>query len=129
MDPQHVPAQDPELAATPEPPYWVVMFTSRRTAEDDEGYEKMGEAMDALARKQPGFLGIESVRGENGVGVTLSYWASEQAIHDWKRVAAHLEAQQRGHATWYEDFVLRVAKVERAYTKATSARAGFPAQD
>jgi heme-degrading monooxygenase HmoA len=101
------------------------MFTSRRTDEDDEGYEKMGEAMAELATKQPGYLGIESVRGEDGVGITLSYWASEQAIHDWKRLAAHLEAQKRGHARWYQDFVLRVAKVERAYTMGTSPRAGF----
>lgn len=120
-------AQDPSLAATPEPPYWVVIFTSRRTAEDEEGYEKMGEAMAELATKQPGYLGIESVRGEDGVGITLSYWASEQAIHDWKRVAAHLEAQRRGHATWYRDFVVRVAKVERAYTLATSPKAAFTA--
>lgn len=117
--------QDPALASTPEPPYWVVMFTSRRTDHDAEGYEKMGEAMDQLAQKQPGFLGIESVRGEDGVGITLSYWASEQAIHDWKRVAGHLEAQKRGHERWYRDFVLRVAKVERTYTMATSPRAGF----
>jgi heme-degrading monooxygenase HmoA len=121
-------AQDPSLAATPEPPYWVVMFTSRRTDQDEEGYARMGEAMDELARRQPGYLGIESVRGADGVGITLSYWASEQAIHDWKRVAAHLEAQKRGHATWYEDFVLRVAKVERAYTLATSPQAGFTAE-
>jgi heme-degrading monooxygenase HmoA len=125
QDPKPLPVEDAGLAATPEPPYWVVMFTSRRTDQDDEGYERMGEAMAALAAKQPGYLGIESVRGEDGVGITLSYWASEQAIHDWKRLAAHLEAQKRGHATWYEDFVLRVAKVERAYTKATSPRAGF----
>ena len=118
-------AQDPSLAATPEPPYWVVMFTSRRTDQDDEGYENMAEAMDQLAAKQPGYLGVESVRGEDGVGITLSYWTSEQAIHDWKRVAAHLEAQRTGHARWYTDFVVRVARVERAYTKATSERAGF----
>ena len=116
---------DPRLARTPEPPYWVVMFTSRRTKADDEGYERMGEAMAELAAKQPGFLGIESTRDGEGIGITLSYWTSEQAIHDWKRVAAHAEAQRRGHERWYEDFVLRVGRVERAYTLATSPRAGL----
>jgi heme-degrading monooxygenase HmoA len=101
------------------------MFTSRRTDQDDEGYERMGEAMAELASKQPGYLGIETTRDAEGIGITLSYWSSEQAIHDWKRVAAHAEAQRRGHASWYADFVLRVAKVERAYTKATSERAGL----
>ena len=113
------------LAATPEPPYWVVIFTSRRTGEDAEGYARMADAMAELAMKQPGYLGIESVRDAEGVGITLSYWASERAIHDWKRVAAHTEAQRLGHARWYTDFVTRVARVERAYTKATSERAGL----
>ena len=113
------------LARTPEPPYWVVMFTSQRTPRDDEGYGRMAEAMATLAAKQPGYLGLESTRDAEGVGITLSYWASEQAIHDWKRVAAHAEAQRLGHERWYEDFALRVARVERAYTKATSPHAGL----
>ena len=116
---------DARLAATPAPPYWVVMFTSRRTGEDAEGYARMADAMEQLAAKQPGYLGVETVRGAEGVGITLSYWASEQAIHDWKRVAAHTRAQRLGHERWYDDFVTRVAKVERAYTKATSVRAGL----
>jgi heme-degrading monooxygenase HmoA len=116
---------DASFAATPEPPYWVVIFTSRRTGEDAEGYARMADAMAALASKQPGYLGLESVRDAEGVGITLSYWASEQAIHDWKRVAAHTEAQRLGHARWYTDFVTRVARVERDYTRATSARAGL----
>jgi heme-degrading monooxygenase HmoA len=116
---------DARLARTPEPPYWAVLFTSRRTREDDEGYARMAEAMETLAVKQPGFLGLESTRDAEGVGITLSYWVSEQAIHAWKRVAAHTQAQRLGHERWYEDFVLRVARVERAYTMATSPRAGL----
>jgi heme-degrading monooxygenase HmoA len=118
-------ADTDRLARTPEPPYWVVMFTSQRTPQDAEGYGRMAEAMAALAAKQPGYLGLESTRDAEGIGITLSYWASEQAIHDWKRVAAHAEAQRQGHERWYEDFALRVAKVERAYTKATSPHAGI----
>ena len=116
---------DPSFAETPEPPYWVVIFTSRRNGEDAEGYERMAAAMAALAPTQPGYLGIESARDAEGVGITLSYWASEQAIHDWKRVAAHTQAQRLGPARGYSDFVTRVARVERAYTKATSERAGL----
>ena len=29
-----------------------------------------------LARQQPGFLGVESARGEDGFGITVSYWSS-----------------------------------------------------
>jgi heme-degrading monooxygenase HmoA len=116
---------DPRFAVTPAPPYWVVIFTSRRNGEDAEGYGRMATAMAELAPRQPKFLGLESARDADGVGITLSYWASEQAIHNWKRVAAHVQAQRLGHARWYSDFVTRVARVERAYTKAASERAGL----
>lgn len=58
------------IANTPEPPYYAVIFTSERT-DVDEGYAAMAERMLALARTQPGFLGVESAR--DGVGITVSY--------------------------------------------------------
>ncbi|HEX7507261.1 MAG TPA: antibiotic biosynthesis monooxygenase, partial [Polyangia bacterium] len=67
------------------------------------------------ASRQPGFLGVESVRGSDGLGITVSYWSSEESIRNWKMNSEHLVAQRRGKAQWYENFVVRVAKVERAY--------------
>ncbi len=74
----------------------------------------MAERMLELARAQPGFLGVESARGPDGVGITVSYWTSREAIADWKRHAEHLGAQALGRAVWYADFALRVARVEEA---------------
>jgi heme-degrading monooxygenase HmoA len=100
------------IAATPPPPYTAVIFTSLRT-DGDHGYAAMAEAMDRLAREQPGYLGIESAR--EGLGVTVSYWADEDAARAWKQVAAHLVAQHRGRDTWYADYRVRVATVQRDY--------------
>lgn len=100
------------IAATPAPPYYAVIFTSLRTA-GDHGYGKMAEAIESLAAAQPGFLGIESAR--DGLGITVSYWASLEAIAAWKANAAHLVAQQQGRAAWYEEFKVRICKVERDY--------------
>jgi heme-degrading monooxygenase HmoA len=77
----------------------------------------MADAMVALTSQQPGFLGIESVRGGDGLGITVSYWSSEEAIRNWKMNSEHRVAQKHGMARWYEDFVVRIAKVERAYGK------------
>lgn len=104
------------FATTPEPPYFAVIFTSVRT-DGDNGYAEMAEAMVALASQQPGFLGIESARGSDGVGITVSYWSSQEAIENWKTNSEHLVAQRYGKAKWYQNFVVRVAKVERAYGK------------
>ena len=104
------------LATTPEPPYYAVIFTSLRT-EGDRGYGQMAERMVTLAAQQPGFLGVESARTEGGLGITVSYWASEEAIVGWKAEAEHKIAQETGRRVWYSDYQLRVAKVEREYGK------------
>ena len=58
---------------------------------------------------------MESVRGSDGLGITVSYWRDEAAILAWRRHAEHTLARERGRQQWYEHFELRVAKVERAY--------------
>lgn len=103
----------PSPARTPDPPYYAVIFTSTRT-DVDEGYGDMAARMTELASQQPGFLGVESVRGEDGLGITVSYWESEEAIAAWRANAEHRIAQAEGLGKWYADLVTRVAKVERA---------------
>ncbi len=101
-----------EIANTPKPPYYAVIFTSVRT-EEDKGYGEMAERMARLAATQPGYLGMETAR--DGVGITVSYWDSLEAIAAWKANAEHQNAQKRGRAEWYSSFAVRVSKVERAY--------------
>jgi heme-degrading monooxygenase HmoA len=100
------------LAATPRPPYYAVIFTSLRTPEDPEGYAVTAERMVELASGQPGFLGIESARGDDGLGITVSYWESLDAIRSWGAHVEHRLAQQLGRARWYRTFCLRVCRVE-----------------
>lgn len=99
------------IAKTPKPPYYAVIFSSQRT-KGDRGYEKMAGKMAELASQQKGFLGIESAR-EEGLGITVSYWDSLDAIKNWKEHSVHLVAQDRGKSEWYKSFALRVCKVER----------------
>ncbi len=101
---------------TPSPPYYAVVFTSRRTPEDSAGYAAMAEQMANLAAEQPGYLGIESTRAADGVGITVSYWESTEAIENWHRNAEHRIAQRLGREKWYAGFQLRICRVERAYT-------------
>ncbi|AOK92537.1 antibiotic biosynthesis monooxygenase family protein [Paenibacillus polymyxa] len=102
------------IAKTPRPPYYAAIFTSERT-QGDGGYGVMGDKMVELAAQQPGFLGVESVRDHNGVGITVSYWESLDAIKNWKHNELHKVAQEKGKSEWYKNFGLRVSKVERDY--------------
>ncbi|MFC0044544.1 antibiotic biosynthesis monooxygenase family protein [Metabacillus iocasae] len=100
-----------DIVKMPKPPYYAVIFSSERT-KGDRGYGAMADKMVELASQQEGFLGIESARDE-GLGITVSYWKSLEAIQQWKEHAAHLVAQRRGKEEWYTRFSLRVCKVER----------------
>lgn len=100
------------IAETPRPPYYAVIFTSLRRP-GDHGYEETARRMADLAARQPGFLGMESVR--EGLGVTVSYWSSLEAITAWKQQVDHAEARRRGRAEWYAAFRVRIARVERDY--------------
>lgn len=97
-------------------PYYVVVFTSVRTPQDAENYSVAAQQMLDLASRQPGFLGVESVRGEDGVGITVSYWASEEAVVAWRDHPEHQAIRERGRSTWYQHFTTRVARVERSYS-------------
>ena len=98
------------IAATPQPPYYAVIFTSVRTP-GDHGYVAMAERMVEVARGMPGFLGVESAR--EGLGITVCYWDSLAAIAAWKAHSEHEHAQRLGKEKWYQSFRLRVALVER----------------
>ncbi|WP_285354221.1 antibiotic biosynthesis monooxygenase [Pseudomonas sp. lyk4-R2A-10] len=102
------------ITETLKAPYYAVIFTSNRT-DGDQGYAEAAERMLELAREQPGFLGVESARGADGLGITVSYWQSEAAILAWKHHPEHQAIRERGRSTWYSGFHTRVCKVERDY--------------
>jgi len=76
----------------------------------------MAEQMDALAKQQDGYLGVDSARNVAGFGITVSYWRSETAILQWKKQVDHLGAQKLGRDRWYADYHVHIAKVERNYS-------------
>lgn len=97
------------FAKTPEPPYYAVIFSSKRTI-TDEGYARMSEHMVELAHMTAGCIGVESARDADGFGITVSYWQTEKAITAWKMNIRHLAVQQLGKEKWYEHYKVRIAK-------------------
>jgi heme-degrading monooxygenase HmoA len=94
---------------------YAVIFSSVRNSGEDDGYERMAQAMSELASRQPGFLGYESVRDLSGKGITVSYWSTLEAIQQWRENSEHRVAQERGKSEWYKSFQVRIAKIERQY--------------
>ncbi|PHS67280.1 MAG: antibiotic biosynthesis monooxygenase [Flavobacterium sp.] len=93
-------------------PYYAVIFTSL-LSENSKGYNEMAANMENLAKQQPGFLGIDTVR--DNIGITISYWENLDDIKNWKANLDHLAAQKLGKEQWYQWYKVRVCKVEREY--------------
>lgn len=113
---------------TTEPPYYACIFTSRQNITDSDAiyiYDTLAHEMDELAKRQEGYLGIDSSgRCSKGFGITVSYWDTERAMKEWKNQMDHVTAQMLGKGRFYSDYHVHVAKVERGYglKDRTSAR-------
>lgn len=88
----------------------AVIFTSQRRANDPAGYGAAAAAMEALAAVQPGFCGIDSARGADGFGITISWWVDEAAALAWRQNAEHALVRQQGRDDWYECYAVAVGR-------------------
>lgn len=94
----------------------AVIFTSRRGVDHDAEYSAMAVRMEELAREQPGFIDLVSVRDPvTRVGITVATFVDDAAARAWKAHAEHQEAQRRGRAEFYEWYRVTVAEVIREY--------------
>lgn len=93
----------------------LVIFKSTRTATDDPGYAAAAEEMAVLAARQPGYCGVESTRGLDGFGITISFWADAASALAWRSHPRHSEIRELGRGRWYESYEVIVAEATRGY--------------
>ncbi len=98
------------------PPYYVVVFTSRRT-EVDDGFSVLDAKLYEKAQTYPGFLGMNSFRVADGWGVALVYWKTLENIDAWRRDEQYRAAKEKGRTVWYSDFWVEICRVEQSYGK------------
>lgn len=94
----------------------AVIFISERTLDDDAGYAEAAEAMAALAAEQPGYRGADDARGDDRIGITVSYWADEASAVAWRKHPEHAATRERGRGLWYRWYHLHVAEIGRSYS-------------
>ncbi len=93
----------------------AVIFVSRRTGADPEGYARAAAEVEAEVARAPGYLGHDSVSSAEGEGITISYWEDEGAAAAWRAHVRHAEVRGEGRKHWYQWYRLVVADVTRAY--------------
>jgi heme-degrading monooxygenase HmoA len=91
----------------------VILFRSKLSGLDPEGYERMAAEMDAHARTFPGFVDVKAFKAEDGERLTVVWWQDEATLHAWATDVRHLAAQRAGRERWYEYYEIEVAEVVR----------------
>lgn len=95
---------------------YLVVFRNRKRADiDAAAYSADAQAMEALARQQPGFLSFKSYSADDGEVIALSEWADEAAALAWRRVAEHAQVQAKGRADYYESYTLYAGTPARTH--------------
>jgi heme-degrading monooxygenase HmoA len=92
-----------------------VIFVAQRTDADAAGYARAAAMMETLAVQQKGYIAMDSVRGSDGLGITVSYWTDEASAKAWRDHPEHIAARDAGRDLWYSDYSLHVAEVTRSY--------------
>ncbi len=93
----------------------AVIFISRRSQSDPDGYAGAAAEMESAVVKSPGYIGHDSVSSADGAGITVSYWQDEASAAIWRSHARHAEVREEGRERWYHRYRLVVAEVARAY--------------
>lgn len=93
----------------------AVIFVSRRSVGDAEGYARAAAEMEAEVARAPGYIAHDSVSSEDGRGITISYWTDAASVAAWRAHARHAEVRAEGRKSWYDHYRLIVAEVDRAY--------------
>jgi heme-degrading monooxygenase HmoA len=75
--------------------------------------------------KAEGFLSLERFESLTTPGkfVSLQFWKDEASVAKWRNVHLHRQAQAKGRAGIFREYRLRVAEVQRDYTRVDRAQA------
>ncbi|MGW0879013.1 antibiotic biosynthesis monooxygenase family protein [Streptomyces sp. NPDC002671] len=97
-----------------EPPYYAVVFTSLRTENDPDGYQRTAAHLSGLVKDIPGFLGEDFAHTPGGLAISVAYFRDLAGIEQWRRHPEHLAAKREGLRQWYEQYSIHIARVEHA---------------
>lgn len=95
----------------------AVIFEVIPAAGRRDEYLHIAAELKPLLADIPGFISIErfqSLSDPNKL-LSLSFWADEEAVAQWRNVEAHRQAQAKGRASVFADYRLRIAGVVRDY--------------
>ena len=91
----------------------VTVFRSRLKAANEQEYYEWAERIAALAKTMPGYVSHKSFTADDGEGVTIVEFESEEGQRVWATNLQHIEAKKKGRADFYTEYKLQVCAVQR----------------
>lgn len=70
------------------------------------------------SNKMEGFISIETFQSlvHPEKTLSLSFWENEEAIEKWRNNLTHRQAQEKGRASTFSDYRIRIGSIVRDYT-------------
>ena len=95
----------------------AVIFEVWPHADQKDNYLDMAIGLRSELSKVDGFISIERFESitEPGKMLSVSFFRDEEAVHQWRQLEKHREAQTAGRNTFFKNYRLRVAHVLRDY--------------
>ena len=92
---------------------------------------RMADYFDLVAQLKPeldraeGFISLERFESITTPGkyVSLQFWRDDESVAKWRNVQLHRQAQAKGRGGIIADYRLRIATVNRDYTREDRAQA------
>lgn len=102
---------------------YAVIFEVKVKEEGKDQYLAIAAKLKEQLVKMDGFISIERFESlvNEGKLLSLSFWESMDSIDKWKQNIDHMSAQQKGRSSLFEDYRIRVAKVEKDYNMGSSS--------
>lgn len=94
----------------------VVLFSTTPRADLDlEDYQRASARMRELVTTVPGFISYNTYRAEDGEGIAIVRFDSEQALDAWRLHPEHREIQDKGRHSYYQEYWVQVCSTLREY--------------
>jgi heme-degrading monooxygenase HmoA len=93
--------------------YSITFLFQKR--EYDSDFHTLNDAVDEIAKANPGYIGKEYWQSPGGETLAaVYYWKTLEQLREFSRSPVHLEAKSR-YAEWYRGYHVVVAQVVRTY--------------
>ena len=93
----------------------LTVFRSRLREDGAAAYAEHAARMSELARTMPGYVEHKVFVAEDGERVTVVRFADAASHAAWARHPDHVEAQLAGRASYYAEYSIAVAALERGH--------------